>query len=116
MTLSIQGIDIARDSFQVALLQEDKQYNRKFRNELKGFAQLDKWLGKHGVEGLHACLEATGRYWEALAGESCVTNHDIHSSLVLTARFRIEQQMGTSPYDRDDSHSHSGCRKSSPLP
>ena len=67
MTISIQGIDIAKDSFQVALLQEDKQYNRKFRNEAKGFAQLDKWLGKHGVEGLHACLEATGRYWEALA-------------------------------------------------
>ena len=42
MTLSIQGIDIAKDSFQVALLQEDKQYNRTFRNEARGFAQLDK--------------------------------------------------------------------------
>ena len=42
MTLSIQGIDIAKDSFQVALLQEDKQYNRTFRNEPRAFAQLDK--------------------------------------------------------------------------
>ena len=46
LTVSIQGIDIAKDSFQVALLQEDKQYNRTFRNEAKGFAQMDKWLGK----------------------------------------------------------------------
>ena len=38
MTRSILGVDIAKDSFQVCLLQAGKKYNRTFRNETKGFA------------------------------------------------------------------------------
>jgi transposase len=67
MTLAILGIDIAKGSFQVSLFQAGRNYNRTFRNEATGFATLDKWLNKHEVEQLHACMEATGRYWEALA-------------------------------------------------
>lgn len=67
MTGAILGVDIAKDSFQVTLLQAGKQYNRTFRNSLNGFTTLDKWLAKHEVTQLHVCMEATGRYWEELA-------------------------------------------------
>jgi hypothetical protein len=68
MTVAILGIDIAKGSFQVSLCQAGKKYNRTFRKEAKGFATLDKWLTKHEVAHLHACLEATGRYWEERPG------------------------------------------------
>jgi transposase len=84
MTVAVLGIDIAKGSFQVSLCQAGKKYNRTFRNEAKGFATLDKWLTKHEAEQLHACMEATGRYWEELAWHLHQGEHTV--SVVNPAR------------------------------
>jgi len=84
MSLCILGIDIAKASFEATLLQGNKQYNRTFRNQGSGFAQLDKWLGKHNPEQVHACLEATGRYGEELATHLYQAGHTV--SVVNPAR------------------------------
>jgi len=61
------GIDIARDKFDVYLLNESEGWSGLFTNDAQGFKQLQKWLQKRKVTGLHACLEATGTYGEELA-------------------------------------------------
>jgi len=62
------GIDISKLKFNVCLLRESgKPRHRVFPNNAAGFEQLRDWLTKQGVETVHACLEATGTYSEALA-------------------------------------------------
>jgi len=61
------GIDMAKNSFQVALLRDGKLRHHTFPNTEPGFAQLQAWLAKHGVNHLHACMEATAAYGDALA-------------------------------------------------
>jgi transposase len=67
MSQSILGIDVAKDSLQATLLHQGKTYRRGFVNQPAQFHVLDTWLDKHAVRELHACLEATGRYGEAVA-------------------------------------------------
>jgi len=66
-SLSILGIDIAKSKFDVILLTAGKAAPHAFPNTAAGFAQLDAWLTKHAISQVHACMEATGSYWEALA-------------------------------------------------
>jgi len=61
------GIDISKDSFDVALLSADQRWRGQFSNDAPGFVKLARWLKKRRVDELHACMEATNRYWEALA-------------------------------------------------
>lgn len=67
MTVSILGIDLAKDSYQVTLLHAQRTQRQSFRNDAAAFADLTRWLQQHGVTALHACMEATGRYGEPLA-------------------------------------------------
>lgn len=60
------GIDISQATFHVSLNQGENQAAGAFENNNQGFKKLKKWLENHQVEQLHACLEATGRYGEAL--------------------------------------------------
>jgi transposase len=61
------GIDISKDSFHVELSINNKLRHRRFANRKEGFAELTAWFGKHKAPVVHACLEATGPYSEALA-------------------------------------------------
>src|SRR5712672_2150679 len=61
------GVDISKDSFHLELLVNEKLRHRKFANRTEGFAELCVWLAKHKTTQVHACLEATGPYSEALA-------------------------------------------------
>ncbi len=62
------GIDIAKRKFDAALLVENKYKHKVFSNTAEGFKQLTDWLQKRaGDNKVHACLEATGNYGEALA-------------------------------------------------
>lgn len=67
MELSILGIDVAKASYQVTLLHAAQTHRRHFQNDTAAFADLTDWLQQQGVTSLHACMEATGRYGEALA-------------------------------------------------
>jgi transposase len=68
MTEPILGIDIAKLKFNVCLIQTSSKLKHKvFPNTATGFEQLLDWLSKQGIEKVHACLEATGTYGEALS-------------------------------------------------
>lgn len=68
MTFSIIGIDISKLKFDLCLLRENGKLKHKvFPNTASGFLQLSTWLITQKVERVHACMEATGTYGEALA-------------------------------------------------
>jgi transposase len=68
MRESALGLDIAKLKFNACLIQHSGKLKHKvFPNSETGFEQLKEWLSKQGVERVHACLEATGTYGEALA-------------------------------------------------
>lgn len=65
---AILGIDIGKDQFVTLLLGEAATREQAaFDNTPEGFARLQRFLKKRKVKTLHACLEATGRYYEGLA-------------------------------------------------
>ncbi len=75
---SILGIDIAKLTFQAALLVDDeKTLSKNFPNTAKGFAQLDAWLRNRKVTTVRACMEATNSYWEALAHHLYERGHQV---------------------------------------
>jgi transposase len=62
------GIDVAKAKFDCALRQPDGKHKHKvFDNNPSGFELLSRWLLDCGVADLHACMEATGVYWESVA-------------------------------------------------
>jgi transposase len=68
----ILGIDISKDKFDVCLRSaaaaEQKRACTQFDNNPSGFKKLQRWLAHQaGIGPLHACLEATSRYGDALA-------------------------------------------------
>ncbi|MEG4275863.1 MULTISPECIES: transposase [unclassified Microcoleus] len=68
MTPTFLGIDISKKDFHVVLLKEERgSTTKKFTNNTAGFESLNNWLKKQGVEELHACMEATSIYGDALA-------------------------------------------------
>ena len=67
VVLVILGIDVSKRTFNVTLRVGDKERSKKFSNDAAGFAQLQDWLKEWAPDGVHACMEATGRYYEALA-------------------------------------------------
>ena len=59
------GIDVAKATFEAALLSEKGKPRRKgFDNTPAGYQELAGWLGAVKV---HVCLEATGTDGEAIA-------------------------------------------------
>ncbi len=69
----ILGIDIAKDKFDVNFRRAETSQGRSeavFSNTPKGFKALQGWLVKNGpgsANQVHACLESTSRYGDALA-------------------------------------------------
>ena len=62
------GLDVAKAKVDAALLMDTGKFKTKvFSNSPKGFAQLQAWLADCCAERVHACMEATGAYHEALA-------------------------------------------------
>ncbi len=66
-TRTALGIDIAKKTFDAALLQGAKLSVGHFNNDAKGFVKLSRWIDDQGVDQFHACMESTGVYWEPLA-------------------------------------------------
>jgi transposase len=61
------GVDIAKRKFDVAVVWDGRKRAKVFANEPAGWRQLCEWLRALGLDQVHACLEATGRYGEGLA-------------------------------------------------
>jgi transposase len=68
MAAPVLGLDVAKLKFNACLINRSSKLRHKvFSNTALGFEQLSEWLSKQGVSKVHACLEATGTYSEALA-------------------------------------------------
>jgi transposase len=62
-------LDVSKAKFNACLIRESgKLRHSSFANSPAGFTQLSQWLAKLGAGTAHACMEATGTYYEALAG------------------------------------------------
>lgn len=99
----ILGIDVAKLKFNVCLIREDGRLrHRVFTNNSSGFSELSQWLTKNNVTQIHACLEATGTYSEALATYLSDNNHQV--SLVNPAAIKAfaGAQLSRTKTDRVD--------------
>ena len=86
MSVSVLGIDIAKQKFDVALLLDGKTKHKSCKNSAEGFETLMLWLEKQGIQKVHACLEATGNYGEDLAIYLHEAGHTV--SIVNPARIK----------------------------
>lgn len=84
---AILGIDVAKDSLAVALWRAGQAVEQaEFANTRQGFNDLQRFLKKRRAVPVHACLEATGRYWENLADFLVERGHQV--SVVNPARIK----------------------------
>lgn len=75
---STLGIDIAKASYQVSLRRaEGKRRHKSFPNTVAGHATLLTWLAHHDGAPVHACLEATGTYGDAVATVLADAGHTV---------------------------------------
>lgn len=85
--MNVLGIDLAKLSFDATLLTSSgEQHYSSFANSAEGFTQLAAWLAHHDITTLHACMEATNVYWQALA--TWLHAHDFTVSVVNPARIK----------------------------
>lgn len=82
----VLGIDIAKRKFDCALLNEGRFRTKVFNNDFAGIEACVQWLGRHAPTAVHACLEATGPYAQALAEALFDAGHTV--SLINPARSR----------------------------
>lgn len=100
---TVLGIDIAKAKFAVALLRADgKVRHRTFFNTPSGFAELAAWLQRQQVTRVHACLEATGTYGEALAAWLHDAGHQVSVVNPAVIHAYAGAQLARSKTDRID--------------
>lgn len=67
LDLAVLGLDVGKFKIAAALLHNGKKRDKVFSNDVDGYAEVLSWLKQHRVSKVHACLESTGGYSEALA-------------------------------------------------
>lgn len=81
------GIDLAKLTFDATLRTGAGATSyHSFANTPAGFTELAAWLSSNGVTTVHACMEATNIYWEALA--AFLHAHNFTVSVVNPARIK----------------------------
>lgn len=100
---AVLGIDIAKAKFDVALQGPDGRVRRKScANTPAGFRELEAWLRRHGATHVHACLEATGTYGEALATWLADAGHRVSVVNPLVIHAFAASQLSRTKTDRTD--------------
>lgn len=109
------GIDVAKASFDVALLGYEQTWCGHFSNDKSGFGKLARWLEKRTSKAVHACMEASGSYWMELAFFLHDRGHDV--SVVNPKRIKrhAEVLMQRNKTDREDARTIADyCAKHQP--
>lgn len=97
------GIDVSKDKLDVALLLEDRTYQLYIvPNNKTGFRSLRKWLKKRDALASPVCLEATGRYGDAVA--EYLFKQKLTVSVVNPAQIKAygQSQLKRNKTDRED--------------
>lgn len=115
---AIVGIDIAKDKFDVCLLNENRSMQQAtFANNKQGINQLHQWMKKHGAQEAQVCLEATGVYGDLVA--ETLHNRKYQVSVVNPARIKAyaDSQMRRNKTDALDAVLIADyCRTQQPEP
>lgn len=82
----VLGVDIAKRKFDCALLTGERFRTKVFENNASGIEACLSWTARHAGQPVHACLEATGPYAQALAEALFDAGHTV--SLINPARSR----------------------------
>lgn len=77
MSKPILGVDVSKLDLSLSLLIDKKYYQTKIDNNQQGFKALVKWLQKHGVSKVFACMEATGSYGKSFADFLYNNHHEV---------------------------------------
>jgi transposase len=115
----ILGIDIAKDKFDVCLrtVAEGTRHTAAFPNHAKGCKALSAWLRQQGAGPLHACLEATSRYGDALALYLYQQEHTVSVVNPLRTRRYADSRLVRTQNDRIDASLIADfCAKENPRP
>src|SRR5262249_11534552 len=110
------GIDVSKAKLDCALALGTKFRNKVFANNASGFCALSAWLTQHAPGSVHACVEATGVYWEAVAQYVADAGHTV--SVINPALSRAHaQSMGLrDKTDRVDARVLADfCREKQPV-
>jgi transposase len=100
---AVLGIDIAKAKFDVALQFPDGRVRRKsVPNTPAGFTTLAGWLAQQHVDRVHACLEATGTYGEALATWLVDAGHCVSVVNPMTIHAFAASRLSRTKTDRAD--------------
>ena len=67
MAKIVLGIDVSKLTLDVALIFDNRTLCRQFQNSRAGFKSIAAWLESLQIKQVHACLEATGIYGQAVA-------------------------------------------------
>ncbi len=104
MALPTLGIDLAKNKFDVALLHGEQIRHHSFPNTPAGITALLAWLPAQGCPQVHACLEATGTYGDAVARQLHTAGHVV--SIVNPAVLKAFRQstLTRTKNDRTDAH------------
>lgn len=96
------GIDISKEKLDVALYQAEAYRLATFANERDGYRRLVKWLKKQKATDCLVCIEATGRYGEAVA--MFLHEHGYPVSVVNPARIKAygASQLKRNKTDQED--------------
>ena len=109
------GIDISKEQFDVFLMDGQETWSGQFDNQKQGFRQLSKWLKKRKVKQMHACMEATGRYGEALAIYLHQAGFDVSVVNPKVTKHYAQAQMQRNKTDKLDARMLAEyCRKEQP--
>ena len=83
---NILGIDVSKDTLDVVLVTEKGAFHKVISNTSRGYQSLENWLKTRRVDKVHACLEATGQYGEAVSEYLFERGHQV--SMVNPARIK----------------------------
>jgi transposase len=101
--LPVLGIDLAKAKYDVALQCRDGKVRHKaFRNTPEGHAQLLAWLARQAEAPVHACLEATGPYGEAVALALADAGHTVSIVNPLAIKAYGQSELSRAKTDRAD--------------
>lgn len=99
----VLGIDIAKARFNVTLrLADGKRRRKAFDNTPKGFGDLSTWLARFTRGPVHASLEATGTYGDALATWLFDAGHAVSVLNPAVISAYAQSQLSRAKTDRAD--------------
>jgi transposase len=98
------GLDISKNTLDVTLLSDaPKPRHKVFPNTAAGHQQLLKWLNGHTTIPVHACLEATGTWGEAVALALHSAGHQVSVVNPVLIRGFSQSQLSRTKTDKADS-------------